>query len=841
MTTNHHNVVDPAFSVVPKESPAFLIWRVEDMKLVLLPKESYGKFHSGDSYLIYSAFESGQPCGTLLQQIKGQSNKLERYIHFWLGNETTQDEAGVVAIKAVELDDVLGGSPVQQREVEGSESARFMTYFKDGIRILPGGAASGFKHVTDEFHPALYSVKGKRNPIVRQLPEVSWSLMNEGDVFVLDCKKYIFVWVGRSANNKEKMHAAKLAQTLKGEHGESYSTLVIVEDGQELGLPDAERAALEGLLAIQHKKLKPVEAENDEAFESNTVAEIKLYRCTDEDGTLKVTEVKKGPLFQADLSSNDSFIVDNGANGIFVWVGKKATPQERTEAMRNGQGFAKKKEYPPNTNVTRVLDGGEPAEFRTLFRDWKVVGQTVGFGRQASVGKIAKVVQTKFDASTLHENPKAAAKAGMVDDGSGKKEVYRIINKELSPVPHAEHGKFYAGDCYVINYAYTVGGTEKNIIYYWLGSTAGQDEKGIAAVMAVDLDNKLGGRAVQVRVIQGKEPEHFLSMFGGKMVIYSGGRASGFESQQGEKDDVLGNTYMLQVRGNAAHNTKAIQVPLKASSLNSNDVFILMSPNVVYIWCGKGCTGDEREMAKKIAADGKGDSQIMVEGKEKAEFWEMLGGKGPYMTDMRTVEEIHEHEPRLFHCSNATGNMKVEEILDFNQTDLVEEDVMVLDAWHSIFIWVGVNSNKQEVALVEKGVVQYLRSDPKGRDLDTPILKVHQGCEPPTFTGFFGAWDPSSWENRVDFEKLKENLKKDNPNMTIALSVNGSSGEKHRYPLIVLQEKNPEKLPADVDPAQKELSLHDAEFTRAFKMERTAFEALPAWKRNQLKKDVGIF
>lgn len=78
------------------------------------------------------------------------------------------------------------------------------------IRILPGGAASGFKHVTDEFHPALYSIKGKRNPIVRQLAEVSWSLMNEGDVFVIDCKKYIFVWVGRSANNMEKMHAAKV-------------------------------------------------------------------------------------------------------------------------------------------------------------------------------------------------------------------------------------------------------------------------------------------------------------------------------------------------------------------------------------------------------------------------------------------------------------------------------------------------------------------------------------------------------------------------------------------------------------------------------------------------------
>lgn len=135
---------------------------------------------------------------------------MERYIHFWLGSETTQDEAGVAAIKAVELDDVLGGSPVQQREVEGCESPRFKSYFKEGIRILPGGVTSGFKHVTDEFNPALYSVKGKRTPLIRQLAEISWSVMNEGDVFVLDNRQYIFVWVGRKANNYEKMHGAKV-------------------------------------------------------------------------------------------------------------------------------------------------------------------------------------------------------------------------------------------------------------------------------------------------------------------------------------------------------------------------------------------------------------------------------------------------------------------------------------------------------------------------------------------------------------------------------------------------------------------------------------------------------
>ncbi len=41
---------------------------------------------------------------------------------------------------------------------------------------------------------------------------------------------------------------------------------------------------------------------------------------------------------------------------------------------------------------------------------------------------------------------------------------------------------------------------------------------------AVRLDNELGGKAVQVRVIQGREPRHFIKMFGGKMVVFSGGK-----------------------------------------------------------------------------------------------------------------------------------------------------------------------------------------------------------------------------------------------------------------------------------------------------------------------------
>jgi len=47
---------------------------------------------------------------------------------------------------------------------------------------------------------------------------------------------------------------------------------------------------------------------------------------------------------------------------------------------------------------------------------------------------IAKVVQTKFDARTLHERPAVAAQSRMVDDGKGAKEIFRVDNFDLLQV-----------------------------------------------------------------------------------------------------------------------------------------------------------------------------------------------------------------------------------------------------------------------------------------------------------------------------------------------------------------------------------------------------------------------
>lgn len=79
-----------------------------------------------------------------------------------------------------------------------------------------------------------------------------------------------------------------------------------------------------------------------------------------------------------------------------------------------------------------------------------------------------QTIQTKLDASVLHERPEVAADTGMVDDGSGAKEVFRVDHFQLEQVSEEDHGKFYSGDCYVVLYAYHANGRDNYIIYFWL-------------------------------------------------------------------------------------------------------------------------------------------------------------------------------------------------------------------------------------------------------------------------------------------------------------------------------------------------------------------------------------
>lgn len=101
------------------------------------------------------------------------------------------------------------------------------------------------------------------------------------------------------------------------------------------------------------------------------------------------------------------------------------------------------------------------------------------------------------------------------------------------------------------------------------------------------MDKSLHDSALQVRVVQGHEPRHFLKIFEGKMIVFHGGHAASYNTiQDNDTYDVEG-TRLFRVRGTCIEDVRAEQLPLAAASLASDDSYVLETPDHTYIWSGK--------------------------------------------------------------------------------------------------------------------------------------------------------------------------------------------------------------------------------------------------------------
>ncbi len=58
----------------------------------------------------------------------------------------------------------------------------------------------------------------------------------------------------------------------------------------------------------------------------------------------------------------------------------------------------------------------------------------------------------------------------------------------------------------------------------------------------------------------------------------------------------------------------------------------LFQTSSAFLWFGRGCSGDEREMGRLVAHRLTGDIEveIIAEGQETLQFWAELGGQAEY-------------------------------------------------------------------------------------------------------------------------------------------------------------------------------------------------------------------
>ena len=329
------------------------IWRVEnrrtkddkpDFGVKRWPKEDYGSFYTGDSYIVLNTYKDKE------------TEKLNWDVHFWLGKDSSQDEIGVAAYKSVELDDLLDDGPIQHREVQGHESALFQSYFK-GMQYLEGGIASGFRHVKpEEYKPRLFQVRRTRKSIrVWEVP-VKASSLNNGDVFILDAGLQIYIYIGELANAFEKMKGGAVAHNL-----------VAARQGKSKLITDLDEnfwKILGGTKADVGPATEASANEEDKPFETD---KLKLFRISDASGALTFTKEQEGRLTLSMLDSNDAFLVDAGIQ-LFIWIGNGASKVEKSQAFKIATQYLEENGRPSTTPITRVMEGQVHHVFGALVR-----------------------------------------------------------------------------------------------------------------------------------------------------------------------------------------------------------------------------------------------------------------------------------------------------------------------------------------------------------------------------------------------------------------------------------------------------------------------------------------
>ncbi|KAG2482921.1 hypothetical protein HYH03_018200 [Edaphochlamys debaryana] len=733
------------------------IWRVKDFNLVDEPKQNYGSFFSGDCYLVLDTFKA-----------EGQ---LRHHVHFWLGRDTTADEAGSVAIFAQQLDDSLGGGPVQFRQPQGSESPEFLRLFPR-LKIMTGGYATGFKDAAaakGSLPVRLYQIKSPSRTCV-QVFEVPCGLasLNHGDCFLLEDggARQLWVWHGSSANIREKTRAIETANAFKEGTG---IKLAVLDDGDGV--------SGEALAFFQRLGCKaPPEAAAIKDAEADkpppaALAPPQLFKVDGGGSGFSQVGSEGQPLHRAALEPGAQLVL-LAAGCIWVWTGHECA--KPAAPLQVGGRFASSRGLPPSALVKAVKARFEPGLFTTYFADWAGEG---GAGPGAAAGRDSfgnrvpvagrgtdELPYNPDEAATAMQAQAQAADAAAGGAGAGaaakgleaaygnlttsKIQVWVMTQATALELPRQEVGVFYDGASYVVLHTYSTSKDTADLryaVYTWQGRHCGNIEQGAAAIMAADMHRaKYAGRCSLVRVEQNLEPGHFVRLFKGTMIVRNGPRPH--HQAPGRSPP---GVHLYQVKGEATAQAHAVEVAAQAPSLCSGDCFVLeRAPEItagpvqagpVSLWLGKGSSAGEQEVAAAVAAALAAGGAVarVEEGSEPADFWSALGGKAAYAA---TTSRTAAGPPKLFRLADCAGRgLKVEMSTSFAQDSLVNEDVMLLDTGAELFVWYGGACKHTERPRARDVAGRYLTLS--GRSGRVLLVEVEAGQEPLFFTSNFPGWD----------------------------------------------------------------------------------------------------
>ncbi|KAI3814736.1 hypothetical protein L1987_14380 [Smallanthus sonchifolius] len=620
------------------------VWRIENSKPVAVPESSYGK-------------------------------------------DASEDEADTAAIKTLELDASLGWRAVHYRELQGYETERFLSCFKPCI--IPEETEP------QEHKTRMFVCKGQHVVRVQEVPCTRSSITHDA-IYILDSKNKVFQFNGSNTSIQERAKALEVVKYIRDRYHHSTCDIATIDDGKLLA--DAEAGEFWGFFGGFAPLPRKATVKEAQSNQSTDVLPTRLF-CVKKGQT---EHVAVDSLTKKLLETHNCYLLDCGSE-IYVWMGRSTSMEERKSANKAAQEYLRGQDR-PTSKIIRMVEYFETVSFRSKFVSWPQLSDVVA--SQDGRGKVAALLRRRgIDVKGLLKNaPKQEEEEEPQPyiDCSGGLQVWLVNGQEKSLLSETDQSKFYTGDCYIFQYTYTGEGQEECFIGTWFGKESVKEDRDSALSQANSMVESVKFLATQARIYEGDEPFLFYAIFQSFMVL-KGGLSNGYKnyiSEKGPPDETYkeDGIALFRVQGSGPENMQSIQVEPVASSLNSSYCYILHKDSLVFTWKGSQTSIEDHELAERQLDVIKPDLQTRVhkERAESDEFWEILGGKTEHAT--QKIPREAESDPHLFSCTLSKGeDLRVTEIYNFNQDDLMTEDIYILDCHTEIFLWVG-----QEVNLKEK-------------------------------------------------------------------------------------------------------------------------------------------
>eukprot|EP01080_Neovahlkampfia_damariscottae_P002213 gene2213-2387_t len=306
------------------------IWKVEGFEKEEYPIEMYGRFFSGDSYIILYTYQ--------------KKNKNYNLIYFWQGRDSTVNEKGASALLSVNLSEITSGETLQIRCLQQQENEHFLSIFNPFSTIhAPYMVHYGkYKNYSKENEIEVFDVRESNSGYLRAIGISPKKIkLHSNGCVLLKRKNEVFLRIGKNATKKEIQYSKDVAKIL------SKNSPKEIKEGSG------------DILVVKFGK------ENLQNYPSSQRKKSRLFKMNGQSGVVEFEEVYD--FSQYDLNQKDVFILDNG-EFIYCWYGNEASFYTRKFSLELAVAYSKKVK---STKVYVVKCFGEPIEFTSLFQGWE--------------------------------------------------------------------------------------------------------------------------------------------------------------------------------------------------------------------------------------------------------------------------------------------------------------------------------------------------------------------------------------------------------------------------------------------------------------------------------------